>query len=259
MNSAPGRPGLAGVEPVDVGEQDERVGVHQVGDQRGQPVVVAEPDLVGGHGVVLVDDRDDAELEQPVERAVGVAVVPAPVQVVGGEQHLPDAQAVPGERRRRSARPAAAARRSRRPAGWRGRAGGRSARAGRCPRRWRRTRPGRPAGRPRRRAASASTMRVQPVGVEPAARGERRRADLDDGARAPRRCACAGHPSSSRRQTSSSRCAAGAFRGQARSCGAGCCRTVVEPLVGAAAAWAGSRTRRSPPLGSKSKRHRRRW
>ena len=36
----------------------------QVGDQRGQPVVVAEADLGGRHRVVLVDDRQDAELEQ---------------------------------------------------------------------------------------------------------------------------------------------------------------------------------------------------
>ena len=52
--------------------------VHEVGDQGGQPVVVAEADLVGGDGVVLVDDRHDAELEQPVEGALGVAVVGAP-------------------------------------------------------------------------------------------------------------------------------------------------------------------------------------
>ena len=33
------------VEAVDVGEQHQQVGVHEVGDQRGQPVVVAEADL----------------------------------------------------------------------------------------------------------------------------------------------------------------------------------------------------------------------
>ena len=71
----------------------------QVGDERGQPVVVAEADLVGGHRVVLVDDRHDAELEQPVERALGVAVVRAADDVVGGEQHLADGDAVAGERR----------------------------------------------------------------------------------------------------------------------------------------------------------------
>ncbi len=68
-------PGVAVVEGVDVGEQDHRVGVGQMGDQRGEAVVVAEADLVGGHGVVLVDDRDDAQLQQPRQGALGVAVV----------------------------------------------------------------------------------------------------------------------------------------------------------------------------------------
>ena len=49
------------VEAVDVGEQDERIGTRQVGDERGQPVVVPETDLVGGHGVVLVHHRHGAE------------------------------------------------------------------------------------------------------------------------------------------------------------------------------------------------------
>ena len=60
--SAAARPArVAVVQPVDVGEQHQQVGPHQVRDQRGQPVVVAEPDLVGGDGVVLVDHRDGAE------------------------------------------------------------------------------------------------------------------------------------------------------------------------------------------------------
>ena len=41
----------------------------------------------------------DAEVEQPRQRALGVAVVHAPDGVLGGEQHLPDLQAVRGERR----------------------------------------------------------------------------------------------------------------------------------------------------------------
>ena len=90
----------AGVERVDVAEQQQRVRVHQVRDQGGEAVVVAEPDLVGGHGVVLVDDGHDPEVEQPRQRPVRVAVVHAPDGVVGGQQHLPDLQPVPGERRR---------------------------------------------------------------------------------------------------------------------------------------------------------------
>ena len=70
IRRAPGSRRVRGVEAVDVAEQDQRVGVDQMGDQGRQPVVVAEADLVGGDGVVLVDDRDDAELQQPAEGAV---------------------------------------------------------------------------------------------------------------------------------------------------------------------------------------------
>ena len=65
--------------------------------QGGQPVVVAEPDLVGGHRVVLVDHRQHAQLEQPVQGALRVAVVGPAHQVVGGQQDLAGADAVPGE------------------------------------------------------------------------------------------------------------------------------------------------------------------
>ena len=88
---------IAVVDAVHVGEQDERVGLGDVRDEGGEAVVVAEPDLLGRHRVVLVDDRQRPEREQPLHRLVGVAVVAAPGQVVGGQQHLADGDAVPGE------------------------------------------------------------------------------------------------------------------------------------------------------------------
>ena len=71
--------------------------MHEVCRQRGEPVVVAEADLGGGHGVVLVDDRDHPELEQLGEGALRVAVVAAPGDVVEREQHLTGHLAVSGE------------------------------------------------------------------------------------------------------------------------------------------------------------------
>ena len=41
------------------------VGAHEVGHEGGEAVVVAVADLVVGHGVVLVDHRDDPEVHQP--------------------------------------------------------------------------------------------------------------------------------------------------------------------------------------------------
>src|SRR5690625_1502743 len=59
-----------------------------MGDECGQAVVVAEPDLRRRDGVVLVHDRDDAELEQLRERTVRVAVVAAPGHIIDGQQYL---------------------------------------------------------------------------------------------------------------------------------------------------------------------------
>ena len=61
-----------------------------MGDECSQAVVVPEPDLVGRDGVVLVDHRQDAQLEEPVQRPLSVAVVGATNDVVDGEQHLAD-------------------------------------------------------------------------------------------------------------------------------------------------------------------------
>jgi hypothetical protein len=85
------------VQSVDVAEQDQQVGVDEVRDERREPVVVPEPDLAGGDGVVLVDDRQDAELEQLGEGLVGVAVVAAARDVIHGEEDLPGDDPVSGQ------------------------------------------------------------------------------------------------------------------------------------------------------------------
>ncbi len=59
-----------------------------MGHERGESVVVAEADLVVGDGIVLVDDRDDAELEQAIDGAAGVQVLLADAEVERREQHL---------------------------------------------------------------------------------------------------------------------------------------------------------------------------
>ena len=55
---------ISGVEPLLVGEDDETVGIDQVGDQRTKRVVVAELDLVGNNGVIFIDDRHGTERQQ---------------------------------------------------------------------------------------------------------------------------------------------------------------------------------------------------
>ena len=69
-----------------------------MGDQGREPVIVAEADLIGGDGVVLVDDRDRMEHSQPVQRALSVGVLRPHRDVVRGQQHLADGAFVAGER-----------------------------------------------------------------------------------------------------------------------------------------------------------------
>ncbi len=66
-------------------------------DEGGEPVVVAEAQFDGRDGVVLVDHRDRPERTQPVEGALRVAMLNAPADVVGGEQHLAHGAVVAGE------------------------------------------------------------------------------------------------------------------------------------------------------------------
>ena len=89
--------GVGGVEAVDVGEEQELVGLDHLGDPGGEAVVVAEADLGGGDGVVLIDDGDAAEGEQGGERGAGVEVAAAVLGVLEGEQELGSDEAVGGE------------------------------------------------------------------------------------------------------------------------------------------------------------------
>ncbi len=91
-------PRVGGVEAVDVGEQDQLIGLHHLGDARGQAVIVAEADFGGGDRVVLVDHRDAAEAEQRVQRGAGVQVAAAVLGVVQRQQQLRGGQAVGGQR-----------------------------------------------------------------------------------------------------------------------------------------------------------------
>ena len=90
-------PGVLVVQPVGVGEQDQEVGPHQVADEGRQVVVVPELELVGGHGVVFVDDGHHLPLEQGKQGVAGVQEAGAGFQVVVGEEDLGHLEAEFGE------------------------------------------------------------------------------------------------------------------------------------------------------------------
>ena len=80
-----------------VGQDDQGVGLDQIGDQRAQGVVVAELDLVGDDGIVLVDDRHHAQAQQSRQRRTRVQIAFAVGQVGVGQQHLRGTQLVGAE------------------------------------------------------------------------------------------------------------------------------------------------------------------
>ena len=90
-------PRVRRVQAVEVGEQDEQVGLHGVRHERRDPVVVAVAQLVAGDRVVLVDDRDAAELEQTLQRLAPVQVLVPIDEVVRVDEHLGTDQPVTGE------------------------------------------------------------------------------------------------------------------------------------------------------------------
>ena len=56
-------PGIVGVEAGSIGEDDKETSPHKVRYDRGEPIVVAESQLIDDDSVVLVDDGNDAKAE----------------------------------------------------------------------------------------------------------------------------------------------------------------------------------------------------
>ena len=90
---------IRGEDSLGVGEQHQNVGADEVRHERGEAVVVAVADLVVGDGVVLVHDRDHAEVEEPLQGLARVEVLGAVPEVIGREQHLAGDQPVLAEQR----------------------------------------------------------------------------------------------------------------------------------------------------------------
>lgn len=79
---------VGAVQAVDVGGDEQRIGIDQCGHGRGKVVVVAELEFVHRHGVVLVDHRQRTQAQQFAQRGACVEVAAAVAQVVVGQQHL---------------------------------------------------------------------------------------------------------------------------------------------------------------------------
>ncbi len=71
-----------------IGEYQQQVGLHQVGHQRRERIVVAQLDLVGSDRVVFVDHGHDTLGQQRLQRIAGVEVAAAVVEIGPRQQHL---------------------------------------------------------------------------------------------------------------------------------------------------------------------------
>ena len=90
---------VCGIKSVNVGQYQQKVCIHQVGNQCRQSVVVAEDcaDFIHGHHVVFVEQWHHAQLQQALKGVADVEVGLAIGKVANGEQRLGHSHAVDGE------------------------------------------------------------------------------------------------------------------------------------------------------------------
>ncbi len=75
---------VAVVKALLVGENHQSVGLHQIGHQSAERVVVAQLDFIGGNGVVFIDNRHNAVRQQGSQGAAGVEIAGAVAQSLHG-------------------------------------------------------------------------------------------------------------------------------------------------------------------------------
>src|SRR3989339_231338 len=85
------------VEPLGVRQVDHEMRLDDVGDHRGEVVVIAELDFIDSHGVVLVDDRDYTPFQQGKEGIADVQEAFPVGEVAHREEDLADEETMLSE------------------------------------------------------------------------------------------------------------------------------------------------------------------
>ena len=81
--------GVAVIQTIDVRQQDQQICPDAGRHHGGQGVVVPDADLLGGDGVVFVDDRQRSQLQQPLQRHVEIlSPLSAPGDIWPGDEQL---------------------------------------------------------------------------------------------------------------------------------------------------------------------------
>ena len=82
------------VEPFLIGQDNQRISIHQVRNKCTQSVVVTKLDFIVDHGVVFVDDRHYTQLQQGQQRRARIEITLPIRQVSVRQQHLSAANVV---------------------------------------------------------------------------------------------------------------------------------------------------------------------
>jgi hypothetical protein len=91
---------IMGVEAGGIGQDHQQPGGNEVRDNRGEPIVVSESELIDHHGVVLVDNRYNTKAEEAVKGGPSMEVRLAARQDIAGQEYLADHEVVVRERTR---------------------------------------------------------------------------------------------------------------------------------------------------------------
>ena len=86
--------GVARVEPVNVGKQNEEFGSSQDSDVGGKPVVVTVADFIVADGIILINDGDHFGIEKRVNGVAGIEFSLFVKQSVLGDEELGNSKAM---------------------------------------------------------------------------------------------------------------------------------------------------------------------
>ena len=90
MARCPIVPRVAGIKPVNIGEQQQQIGADHRRDTRGKAVIVAKPDFRRCNGIVFIHDRHRAEREKRRHGGARIEMPSAGFGVLGRQQNLRD-------------------------------------------------------------------------------------------------------------------------------------------------------------------------
>ena len=83
-----------GIEPINIGKQDQEVRAHHGRDPCSKPVIVAIADFGGGNRVIFIDDRNRLQPQQGPYRCARIEIAAALFRIGKGQQDLSGAQFV---------------------------------------------------------------------------------------------------------------------------------------------------------------------